>query len=163
MESLQNRQWMRRLCYFYKIFTTKSPTYLFDYLPPKSISQRYPNTFKTYRCRTISYQNSFFPYSVKQWNQLDSNIRNCTSYSVFRNTLLKLIKPLENNIYNIHDPQGLKLLSRLRLGFSHLREHKFRHNFQDTLNLMCSCSLEPEIILISYYAAETTTTYVISL
>ena len=84
MESLQNRQWMRRLCYFYKIFTTQLPAYLFDYLPPKSISQRYPNTFKTYRCRTISYQNSFFPYSVKQWNQLDSNIRNCTSYSVFR-------------------------------------------------------------------------------
>ena len=29
-----------------------------------------------------------------------------------------------------------KLLTRLRLGFSNLREHKFRHDFQDTINLL---------------------------
>ena len=27
---------------------------------------------------------------------------------------------------------------------SHLRENKFRHNFDDTLNPLCSCSLETE-------------------
>ena len=32
----------------------------------------------------------------------------------------------------------------LRLGFSHLQEHKFKHNFQDTLNQLCSCSIEAE-------------------
>ena len=32
----------------------------------------------------------------------------------------------------------MKLLTRLRLNFSHLYEHKFRHNFRDTVNLMCS-------------------------
>ena len=32
-------------------------------------------------------------------------------------------------------------MTRLRLEFSHLREHKFRHNFQDTLNPLCSCNL----------------------
>ena len=32
----------------------------------------------------------------------------------------------------------------MRLGFSHLREHKFRHNFADTLNPLCLCSLETE-------------------
>ena len=36
----------------------------------------------------------------------------------------------------------MKLPTRLRLGFSHLREHKFNHNFQDTINPLCSCSLE---------------------
>ena len=36
------------------------------------------------------------------------------------------------------------MLTRIRLGFSHLREHKFKHNFQDTLNLLCSCSVEVE-------------------
>ena len=35
-------------------------------------------------------------------------------------------------------------MTRLRLGFSHLQEHKFKHNFQDTLNLLCSCSIEAE-------------------
>ena len=38
----------------------------------------------------------------------------------------------------------MKLLTRLRLGFSHLNEHKFRHNFQDCLNPLCLCSLEIE-------------------
>ena len=44
----------------------------------------------------------------------------------------------------MHDPHGLKLLTRLRLNFSHLRAHKFRHNFRDTLNPLCSCGLETE-------------------
>ena len=33
---------------------------------------------------------------------------------------------------------------KLHLDFSHLREHKFRHNFIDTVNLLCSCTLETE-------------------
>ena len=32
----------------------------------------------------------------------------------------------------------------MRLGFSHLREHKFRHNFADTVNPLCLCTLETE-------------------
>ena len=40
--------------------------------------------------------------------------------------------------------QHFKLLTRLRLNFSHLNEHKFRHNFKDTINPMCSCGFEPE-------------------
>ena len=43
-----------------------------------------------------------------------------------------------------YDPLGIKLLYRLRLGLSHLREHKFRHNFPDNVNPLCSCSLEIE-------------------
>ena len=39
---------------------------------------------------------------------------------------------------------GLKLLTRLRLGLSHLIEHKFNHNFQSCIDPLCSCSLEIE-------------------
>ena len=75
---------------------------------------------------------------------MDLDIRNVTSYSVFRQHLLKKIRPCPNNLYDIHDPLGVKLLTRIRLGLSHLREHKFRHNFQDTVNPLCTCSLEIE-------------------
>ena len=44
----------------------------------------------------------------------------------------------------IFDPIGLKLLTRLRLGFSHLNGHRLRHNFQDCMNPLSSCSLEIE-------------------
>ena len=36
------------------------------------------------------------------------------------------------------------MLTRLRLGFSHLREHKFRHVFKDQLNPLCYYSIEAE-------------------
>ena len=45
-----------------------------------------------------------------------------------------------NSIYNIHNPLEVKYLTRLRIGSSHLKEHKFKHNFQDPINPMCSCS-----------------------
>ena len=144
LESLKDRRWMHRLCFFQKIFFTRSPSYLFNCLPSQTISRRYPNCFTSYRCRTVSFQNTFFPNSVSHWNQLPADIRNSASHSIFRNALFKLVKPLENSVYNTHDALGIKLITRLRLDFSHLREHKFRHNFRDTLNPMCACSLEPE-------------------
>ena len=38
----------------------------------------------------------------------------------------------------------MKLITRLRLGLSHLRERKFKHSFQDTINPLCYCSQDIE-------------------
>ena len=43
--------------------------------------------------------------------------------------------------------KGIKPLNRLRLHFTHLNEHKFRHNFRATIDPMCCCGLEPETTL----------------
>ena len=43
-----------------------------------------------------------------------------------------------------HNPKGIQLLARLRLGLSHLRKHKFKHSFQDCLNPLCLCGNETE-------------------
>ena len=80
------------------------------------------------------FQNSFFPSVVIEWNKLDLNIRNSESLNVFKNSLLKFIRPSGNSAFNCHNPRGFKLLTRLRLSLSHLREHKFKHGFQDSLN-----------------------------
>ena len=40
--------------------------------------------------------------------------------------------------------QWNKLLSLLQLNFSHLNEPKFRHNFNDRVDPMRTCGLEPE-------------------
>ena len=58
--------------------------------------------------------------------------------------MLNLIRPKCNETYGIHNPTGLKLLIRLRLGLSHLNDHKFNHNFRDCINPLCSCSLSVE-------------------
>ena len=36
------------------------------------------------------------------------------------------------------DPEGLSILTQLRVGLSKLNFHKFKHNFRDTLNPLCS-------------------------
>ena len=83
---------------------------------------------------------------MNEWNRLSPEIRNSKCIYVFKKLLLKFIRPNAYDVYNIHDPIGLKFLTRLRLRLSHLREHKFRHNFLDTLNPLCSCSLETESV-----------------
>ena len=62
----------------------------------------------------------------------------------FRNSLLKIGRPVQNSIFKVFNPLGIKFLTRLRLGLSHLNEHKFKHNFQNCLNPLFSCSLEVE-------------------
>ena len=57
---------------------------------------------------------------------------------------LKFIRPVQRQMFNINDSVGVKLLTRLRLGFSHFHEHKFRHGFRDILNPLCPCSIEAE-------------------
>ena len=61
---------------------------------------------------------------------------------MFCKKLLAFIRPVGNSMYGIYDLLGVKLINRLRLGFSHLREHKFRHNFADTVNLLCTLETE---------------------
>ena len=67
-------------------------------------------------------------------------IRIADSFKVSKKRLLSFIRPRSNSIYNIHNPLGVKYLTRLRIGFSHLKEHKFRHDFQNSIDPMCSCS-----------------------
>ena len=36
-------------------------------------------------------------------------------------------------------PHVIELFTRLQIGLSHLREHRFRRNFQDSLDPFCNC------------------------
>ena len=47
---------------------------------------------------------------------------------------MNFIRPSPNSFFDCHNPKGITLITRLRLGLSHLREHKFKHRFQDTIN-----------------------------
>ena len=145
LESLKNRRWYKRLYCVFKIMNEEAPEYLTNILPKcqQTIATRNSN-IPTFYCRTDCFKFSFFPSTLKDWFNLDSSIRNSESLAIFKTRLLSLIRPFQSNVYNIFDPIGLKLLTRLRLGFSHLNEHKFRHNFQDCLNPLCLCSLEIE-------------------
>ena len=143
LQSLKAKRSLRRLCYLHKVLSTKLTPHLYELIPPIN-SSRNPGSYRALYCRTDLFRNSFLPFSINAWNKLDPDIRNLDSHKMFRKKLLNFIRSSEKSIFNIYDPQGSKLLNRLRLGFSHLREHKFRHNFTDTVNPLCSCTLDTE-------------------
>ena len=90
------------------------------------------------------FKNLFFPSTTIEWSKLDSDLKRAESLSAFKTNILTFIRPFPNSAYRCHNPKGLKLITRLRLGLSHLREHKFKHSFQDTINSLCSCGLDIE-------------------
>ena len=120
LESLRNRRWLRIMSYLYKIISTKSPPYLYDLIPPLQRSLRYPGCFKTLRCRTEFLRNLFLPFTVNEWNKLDSDIKNSNSYAIFYKKPLILVRSAGNSMYGICDLLGIKVIIRLRLGFSNL-------------------------------------------
>ena len=91
-------------------------------------------------------KNFFFPDTINEENKLDLDIRKSKSDTIFQNVLLKIIWSNQFSVYRTHNPIGLKLITRLRVGLSHLNENKFNHNFQSSINPLCSCSLEIESI-----------------
>ena len=90
------------------------------------------------------FKNSFFPPAIIEWNNLDPSLRNSKSISVFKEKILNFIRLSPNSIFDCHNPKGIKLITRLRLSLSHLREHKFKHSFQDTINPLCNCCQDIE-------------------
>ena len=90
---------------------------------------------------------ALIPHVINKWNNLDLNIRSSSNYHIFLNLLLKFIRVVERKIFTINGPSGMKMLIRLRLGFSHLRQHKFKHGFKETLDPFCFCSIEAELTI----------------
>ena len=69
------------------------------------------------------FKSSFFPSTGIEWDKLDPNTK----------------KFWESGAFQCQNPKGLKLITKLRLGLSHLWFHKCKHSFQDTLNPICNC------------------------
>ena len=88
----------------------------------------------------------FFPFVIDIRNKLKPKIRNVRSSLKFSKPIFNLDngRPISNPIYNVFNPVDFKYLTRLRLELSHLNKERFNHNFQDCINPLCSCSLEPE-------------------
>ena len=97
------------------------------------------------KTRSNFFRFFFLPSTITEWNKLGCDIRNSSgSLNVLKLSLLKFITPAANSVFDINNPYSLKLLTRLCLGMSNLRYHKFRHNFQDCINPSCAYGLEIE-------------------
>ena len=86
-----------------------------------------------------------------------SDIRTCPSYSTFKKKILNFTRPFKknilnstrpcsNNIFNVSHPKGLIFLTRLHVDLRHLREHKFKHSFLNTINPIYICGFDAETL-----------------
>ena len=78
------------------------------------------------------------------WNELGPELRGVDSLSVFKQRLLKLYRPLKKSLFDIYDTFGIKYIFQLRVGLSPLKSHKKSHNFKDTPDATCCCTLNVE-------------------
>ena len=85
----------------------------------------------------------FFPSIVIELKKVGPDIHKFLSLSIFEKKLLIFIRPIANITFKCHSSIGIKF-TMLRLGLSHCHQHKFKHNFQDTLNPICKCSKNTE-------------------
>ena len=145
--SLIKRRWHDKLIFFYKIVNGILPDYLHSCIEFCS-QNKYPLrsvSFSKLKCipsRTKRCSKTFFPYGIEEWNKLKPKNRNAKYQCKFKKSIIT--KKLENSLYYVHNPIGVKLLSQLRLEFNHLNKHKFRRDFNDTVNPMRPCGTDEE-------------------
>ena len=135
-----------KLCCSYKLYKSHSPKYLFKIIPVtvSRYNKRNTNNIPQFKVKHSFFRNSLFPSAVIEWNKLGIMVPSSESLNTFKESLLKPIRPFGSNVFNCHNPRGVKLLTRLRLGLRHLREHKFKHGFQDSPKPICTCGNDIE-------------------
>ena len=145
-ETLYSRRWYRRLCHFFYLKNNQSPEYLFNLIPAErqtNYDLRNQRIYTPAVSRTVRFSNTYFSNAPYEWNLLDRDIRSSESIAEFKRKLLSKIRPAENSIYNIYDIEGVRILTKLRLNFSALNEHRFRHRF-NIVSPLCNCSTANE-------------------
>ena len=106
------------------------PRYLTKYVNLRSTSNyktrsANKNNLQEFSCRTESFKHSFFPFCVREWNKLDNTIRDAESVKQFKSMLKNFFSLNQRSLFSIHDPVGVKLLTRLWLQFSYLMNTNF--------------------------------------
>ena len=91
-----------------------------------------------------SFSHTCFQNCMTEWNLSDETIKNSPTISVFKRELVHLVRPSKKSYSGIHDIEEIRLLTRLRVHFSDLRKHKFRHKFQCFSMPVCLCQTGTE-------------------
>jgi hypothetical protein len=148
---LSLRRKHHRLNLMYKIQHEISPDYLSNLCPPLT-RERTPYDLRTGMNitapsqRTTTYQKSFFPQTINDWNLLPLNIREIATIHTFKETLKKSAGPKPNKLYHHNNNTAAINLARIRLGLSGLSAQRFEYNhIQDPKCLSCGAATETPI------------------
>ena len=126
---------------FYSLRMTSYAMYLFEEIPSErdiSYNLRHSRAYDPNIPRTVHFSNSYFHNVFYEWNRLDNDIENAASVGEFKREILVKIRPSRNPIFHVYDIIGIRRLTKPRVKFSDLNEHKLWHNFE-CLSPICDC------------------------
>ena len=63
------------------------------------------------------FRNSYLPFTLTEWNNLDKGVRHSGSFSIFKEIILKFIQPPRDNIFHCHDPKGSQVNHKTKVRF----------------------------------------------
>ena len=73
------------------------------------------NSIPLFNVKHNYFKNYFFLLTITEWNNLDSNTRNSEIQVIFKKDMLAFTRPFANSTLHCHNPNGLKLITRLSL------------------------------------------------
>ena len=147
-DTLAARRKYMKLLTFCKIHMQLVPNYLSELLP-NTVGQQslYPlrnrNNYALPRIRTTRYLKSFFPSTIRQWNNLSEEIKSLQSINSFKRAIRSQLLTVPNPLYDHDFSHGAIQQSRMRMGLSGLNQHRHKYGFIS--HSKCpSCGHRPE-------------------
>ena len=130
-ESLTDTRWYRRLLQFYKIVNDLAPSYLKYIISPlrRSLYGHPRHVFHEIRCHSFTVMHSFFPDSIKSWNNIGSEFTSLSPISKFKEALLSVIRPAKKSIFGIHNPTGIKKTDSTAIGSQPIGKSQTKSQF----------------------------------
>ena len=132
IESLQSRRKTKKLVLMYKIVNALSPKYLQETLPRQSnvhYSFRNNRNIQQFLCKKDFFYESFFPSSIRLWNNLNFNLRDIQSLNEFKSKLNRKISKNFNKACMWHTANSAVQHSRMCMGLSALNSQRKAYNF----------------------------------
>ena len=144
-ESLSIRRKKKRLCTYYKILNNESPKYLSDLLPDRvnertTINLRNSQNTSRIGSRTETFLNTFFPRTIREFNELPNDFKQSTSLAQFKSKLNAdriTVKPW----FSVGNRALSMIHSRMRMHCSPLKADLKSLNIID--NAYCNCGNVP--------------------
>ena len=148
LDTLAERRKYKKLNLMYTIVNNKSPSYVSDLLPNRvdqaaNYNLRNSENFQVPFSRLCSFDSSFFPATLRLWNNLDLSIRNSSTLVEFKAKLRNQDqKDKANDILSIGERKHSVILTRIRHNCSSLNADLNRVNIVPSSSCTCGANFE---------------------
>ena len=155
--TLAKRREYYKLCQLFKLVHTMSPTNM-TYIcmvqradHNHNYDLRNEGDIRVPYGRTVGYRRSFYPSTIRLWNELSMLIRNSPSLSNFKYQLKGIMFHKPNPLYSFGLGRAPVHLARLRMGLSGRNQHRHSyhyiprpcdscgHKFEGNINFFLHC------------------------